>query len=772
MDHPKGYNRPERREGITPIMNVIRLFWLVALGLSAVLPGAVSGKSVTTPRTEEPWLIPKISGPVTLDGLSDEEAWKDIKPFPLVMFIPNPGNPPSEKTEIMLGHDDRFLYAAGRLYDREPKKIQSPSKKRDYFESNTEWFGVLLDTFNDKENALGFFTTPSGLRWDGMVTNDAEQRTINDMPINASWNTFWDVAVVRNGQGWFVEMRIPFSSLRFQDRDGRVLMGLTVFRYIPRKTENVVFPDIDPKVGMMGIWKPSQAHEIILEGVRSGRPFYITPYGLGGYGQSNELNGEETAYVHRDKPAHEVGLDVKYGLTSNLTLDLTVNTDFAQVEADDYQANLTRFSLFFPEKRLFFLERAGIFDFSFGEYNQLFYSRRIGISEEEEPVRIYGGARLTGRLGLWDIGFLDMQTAPLSSEDVPSENSGVFRVRRRVFNPFSYIGGMLTTKLGTDGSYNLVYGLDGTLRIGGDDYLLVNWAQSFEDGKTNTVVSLDPARFRLGWERRTRKGLGFNLGLSYSGEDYDPGLGFEMREDFTRFGNRVLYGWLPGEKSFLSQHYCFADGSMYLRNEDHSLESAELGPGWGFLAKSGWNGEFALKAYRESVREEISFFDKVFVPPGDYAFYGLNGYFQTPFGKLMAATVTVNAGSFYDGWRATVGVRPVWGISSDLTLSGYYEFNRVDFPGRRQSLTAQIAQVRLLATLSTKFLASAFIQYDSAYDEVTANLRFRFNPREGNDLYLVINEGLNTRRADYSPLRPPYSSRAVMIKYSYTFVVD
>ena len=199
------------------------------------------------------------------------------------------------------------------------------------------------------------------------------------------------------------------------------------------------------------------------------------------------------------------------------------------------------------------------------------------------------------------------------------------------------------------------------------------------------------------------------------------------------------------------------------------LESAEIGPGWGFLTKSGWNGQFAFKLSRESVREEISFFDKVFVPPGEYRFFGLNGYFQTAMGGLLSAVVTLNAGSFYDGRRVTVGLRPTWGISSDLTLSGYYEFNRVEFPDRGQKLIAQIAQVRLLATLSTKFSASAFIQYDSAVDAVVANVRFRYNPREGNDLYLVINEGLNTNRGVKTPRPPFYDNRAVMIKYSYTF---
>jgi len=749
-------------------MKVNGVLCLVGLALAAALPAPANAQAAASSGTEGPWLIPKMSGAVVLDGLSNEQAWEDVPPLPLVMIFPNFGIPPSEKTEIRVGHDDNFIFVACRLYDREPDKIQCPSKKRDYPDTNSDWVGVFFDTFNDKENALGFFTTPTGLRWDGMVINDAERRSINDSYVNLSWNTFWDAAAEKNEQGWFAEMRIPFSSLRFQDKDGRVVMGLKAFRWIPRKAELICFPDVDPRLGAITLYKPSQCRDCVLEDVRSRRPLYITPYILGGYGQSNDLNDEETAYVRRDKPSTEAGLDIKYGLTSNLTLDVTANTDFAQVEADDYQVNLSRFSLFFPEKRLFFLERAGIFDFGFGEYNQLFYSRRIGISEEE-PVRIYGGVRLTGRVGLWDLGLLDMQTARLRTEDVPSENFGVFRVRRRVFNPFSYVGGMITSRLGADGAYNLVYGLDGIFRVHGDDYVLLNWAQSFEDGKTNKASSLDPARFRVGWERRTMKGLGCNLSLSYSGEDYDPGMGFEWRENFSRLGNRVLYGWMPGEKSSLIRHYVLAEGYAYFRNADHTLESAEIGPGWGFSARSGWNGEFALKLYSESVREEISFYDKVFVPPGEYNFSGLKGYFQTPYGRLFYATVSIDAGSFYDGWRATVGIKPVWGISSDLTLSGYYEFNRVDFAKRHQSLTAQIAQIRLLATLSLKFMALAFVQYDSAYDEITANLRFRFNPREGNDLYLVINGCLNSRRTGYSPVRPPYSNRAILLKYSYTF---
>jgi len=293
--------------------------------------------------------IPRITGAVKLDGLSNEQAWEGIHPLPVVMHAPNFLDEPSERTEILVAFDNDYLYLAGRLFDSEPSRIQSASKKRDEMKPNNDWFGVVIDSFNDKENALVFFTTPSGLRLDMHVFNDA----IADEYFNASWNTFWDVATVRNGQGWFVEMRIPFSSLRFQDREGRVVMGLIAWRWIARKNELIIFPEVSPKWGGWSGFKPSQAQEVVFEGLYSRRPLYVAPYALGGFGRSFELNDQETAYVRDDEPAHEAGLDIKYGLTSNLTLDLTLNTDFAQVEADDEQINLTRFSLFFPEKRLF-----------------------------------------------------------------------------------------------------------------------------------------------------------------------------------------------------------------------------------------------------------------------------------------------------------------------------------------------------------------------------------------------------------------------------------
>jgi hypothetical protein len=749
------------------------LLTLLAVVVSPTIPQEKEPPAIAA-RSQTPVVIHRLSRPVTFDGLSHEEAWTDIPVLPMVMMRPHFGFPPSEKTEVLIGFDDRYLWVAGRLYDSEPSRMLSSSKKRDYMEPNTEFFGVIFDTFNDKENGLGFMTTPTGLRWDAAIYNDAVSATPMEMPVNSSWNTFWDVEVVRNDQGWFVEMRIPFSSIRFQEADGRVVMGLLVYRWIPRKNEEIVFPAIPPRWGFLSAWKPSQAQEIVLEGVRSHDPLYIAPYVLGGSGYDFSLNDAETAYQRTRQPTAEVGLDVKYGLTSNLTLDVTVNPDFAQVEADDQQINLTRFSLFFPEKRLFFQERGSVFDFSFGDFNQLFYSRRIGLYEDEEEeesrvVPIYGGVRMVGRAGSWDLGFMDMQTAPLKEEGVPAENFGILRLRRRVFNPYSYVGGMITSRIGTDGSYNEAYGLDAIIRIAGDDYVTFNWAQTFENGRANDPASLDPSRLRITWEKRTQEGFGSYLGLSRSGRDYNPGMGFEMRENFTAGQVRLLYGWLPGEKSFLQSHNISAGGYAFFRNEDNTLESAEAGPGWEFSTKSGFNGQFSLKAYYESFLEIFELSDDCEVPPGDYTFYGLESYLMTPMGKAISGMMILRAGSFYDGRRISIGLRPSWGLTPDLTLSGMYEYNRIEFPDRNQGFTAHLLQARLLATPSIKFSILTFIQYNSADDLVIGNVRFRYNPREGIDLYLVYNEVLNTDRPGKIPAPPLSGSRAVLLKYSYTF---
>ena len=369
------------------------------ISLSAQLPPI-------PPSPGAPIAIPRLSGPIELDGVVDEPAWDAVAPLGMTMYTPNFGGALTERTEVRIAHDDRFLYVAGRMYDSDPDQIRIGTFYRDQY-SGDDILAVIIDSYNDHETAVWFVANPAGVRQDRTVSNDAE--FTNGMPMNWDWNSYWDVVTSRSGEGWFAEFRIPFSTLGFQATAGEVTMGLIVYRMIPRKNERQTFPALDPGGGRLGFAKPSRAQRVVLRDVRQSAPLYITPYALGGFRQTPVLDGQWR--TERD-PTSEAGLEVKYSPTSNLALDLTVNTDFAQVEADDQQINLTRFALFFPEKRQFFQERSSTFDFNTGGFNnRLFHSRQIGL-DAGEIVRIYGGARAVGRLGGTDFGLLNMQTAP------------------------------------------------------------------------------------------------------------------------------------------------------------------------------------------------------------------------------------------------------------------------------------------------------------------------------------------------------------------------
>ncbi len=596
------------------------IIFSVGITLTTTLLTVSSAQNLDSGLANEPIKIQRIKSPVELDGLSNEAAWEGIRSLPMVMRIPDFGNEPSESTEVLLGYDDDYLYVAGRLFDSEPSKIQSTSLQRDRgWNWTTDHLGLIFDTFNDNENAVLFVTTPAGTRTDLSIKNDGEGEP--DKYTNFSWNTFWDVKTVQNDDGWFSEIRIPFSSLQFEEKDGQTVMGFIAYRLIPRKFELGCFPFIPQNRNMVA---PSQGQEIIFEGIKRHNPVYITPYLLGGLGQSNELNDDGTAYDRTDEFVYEAGLDVKYGLTNNLTLDVTINPDYAQVEADDQMINLTRYSLFFPEKRLFFQERQGNFEFRFDDDDRLFYSRRIGIHEGER-VRIYGGARVVGRAGPWDIGFLNMQTQKF--EDLPSENFNVMRLRRQVINQYSYIGGMVTSRIGNRDSWNTAYGIDGIFRLFGDDYLTLKWAQSFENDNKNQVVALEPSKIYVNWTRRSDKGPGYNLSYSRSGDDFNPGIGYERRDNYTRFGDRVQYGWSPGEESKLQNHQVFIEGITFIRNMDGKIESSDIGPGWAFSTRPGSSGSISFRQFKENVTESFSFSDDVDVPIGRYTFYGIVGNF-------------------------------------------------------------------------------------------------------------------------------------------------
>jgi len=745
-----------------------------------------NGQNGLPNNRKTPVIIERITSDVDFNGVPDEEFWQSAAPLQMTMHSPVFGKQPTEKSDIRIVYDEKFIYIGAWLYYDDPSMMQSVSYKRDYMGMGSDWLGIFLDTYNDKENSQMFFTTPDGLRFDAGIQKDAVPARPDQESMNLSWNTFWDVLTKKDDYGWSAEIRIPLSSLRFQEVNGEVKMGLTVERWIPAKNETDVFPAIPPDWGEISVMKPSQAEEIVFRDITPDKPLYVAPYVLAGFESSFGLNNDESEYLKSKDPDLEAGLDIKYGITKTLVMDVTVNTDFAQVEADDQQINLTRFSMYFPEKRTFFLERASVFDFSLGGNSNLFYSRRIGLlddyddsQDDEDPrtVRIYGGARVTGRMNKWDVGFLDMQTAPLavkmsdgsSANMVPSENFGAVRFRRQIINENTYVGAMATSRLGTDGSYNLAYGLDGIFKVFGNDYFEFRWTQTFEDEIKNNSIK-EPTLLMATWERRSRKGLAYNLGYTQSGIHFNPGIGFEMMDDYSIIRGGLSYGWISPEKSWIYSHG--PSTRVMYRNyiDDGTFMNLTSFTGWEFQTKSKWIGSLELVYNEDRLRDSLEISsDKLYIVPGRYEALSFRGNLSTPMSNPFYLDFLTEAGQFYDGTRLSMRFQPVWNISKHFELGGSYNFDRVKVKGRNLSMTNHIIGIKALYMFDTKLSVNAFIQYNTDCDGIITNFRIRYNPGEGNDLYLVFNEDRNTDLYREMPVLPVYNSRAVMIKYTYTF---
>ena len=724
--------------------------------------------------SQEAIRIKRLTLPVEFDGMPKETSWEAPDIFSLTMHKPNYGAQPSERSEVRIGYDNEYLWVGASLYMQDPLKIFAVTKKRDEELFDCDAFGIILDTYNDNENGLAFFTTPTGLRTDYTISNDASQNGGGpgmNSAMNISWNTFWDVKTTRDDNGWYVEMRIPFSSLKFKPQNDIATMGLIITRNISSNSEIDTYPSIDPRYGFMATNKPSLAKPIEIEGARPSKPVYISPYVIGGLSRGWAINEGETAYVKEDDPEYNAGIDIKYNINSNLTLDLTANTDFAQVEADDQQVNLTRYSLFFPEKRMFFQERSSLFDFSLGGYSDnLFYSRNIGIAGRE-LIRLYGGARLVGRMGKWDMGFMNMQTE--KHEQTPGENFGILRMRRQVINPNSYVGGIMTSRIGMNGDQNIAYGLDGIFRLFGDDYLNVKWSQTYDSKIGNKMNSLDPSFIMIDWVRRSEEGFAYNVNYTYSGQKFNPGTGFVMRGGVQGLNAGMLYGWIPGEKSRLFNYNVNIRAERYIRLEDGNLETMRISPGFEINTKKNFHAEISLEYLEEGVLQNFPLSEKIWINAGNYSFLGFEGRFGTSESRLISFRGEIFGGQFYDGNRIGLEVESNINLSSSFKLSGGYEFNAIRFPEREisNSLNIHSVNMKALYMFSTKLSATLLTQYVNTEDELITNFRLRFNPREGNDFYLVFNDFRGVANSYSIPERPKFFNKTIMVKYTHTFIL-
>jgi hypothetical protein len=747
------FGAPARSIDVLPMARHLRALLLVTMLVTALFP-------LPTQAQEGAMELARLTGPVVLDGTPDEAAWQAIPPLPLTMYTPVFRGTPTQQTEIRVAYDDEHLYVAAWFYDTDPTGIRINSLYRDRWNGD-DALAIYIDAFNDNQNAKWFGTTPAGMRFDLLVSDDGA--TTND-----NWDSFWTSKSTVTDEGWFAEVRIPFSTLGFRTgADGRAVMGLTVTRLVSRLNERVTFPAIDPKFPFR---RPSSAQDVVLRGVRSRTPFYMTPFVLGSASR-NYVPASGFGFRRVSDAARDVGLDIRYPLSGNLTLDLTANTDFAQVEADGQQIALDRFPLFFPERRRFFQEGASIFDFRAAGGTRLFHSRRIGLTASGAPVTILGGARLVGKVGGWDVGLLQMQTN--NAGDIAGENFGVLRLRRSVLNDSSTAGLMLTSLAG-GGHANVAVGADTSLRVRGDEYLALKWAGTFDNREPAGTDLATRSLVDAQWERRTQRGLSYSWQVTRAGAHFVPELGFMPRRDFTT-ANVVANNFVftDGHKYF-KRVYPGALAFSTFRNSDRRLESGQYAFWLQWDTKSGGGGWVEPKWFREHVVTPFTIGGSIHIPAGTYDFADLQVVYRMPSGAKLRTDVDARSGTYFDGRRTQVIVGPTWNANRHLELGGDYQLNVLRFDARGESANIHLARLRIRTALDAKASGNAFVQYNSTTSRVDFNVRLRYAVAEGTDLWIVYNEGLDTGRERDGRLPDRFAplsvSRAFIVKYSHTFV--
>lgn len=716
---------------------------------------------VTVAWGQEQTVIPRIQQPIIFDGHIQDGEWDTVDTLSMVSHWPDFSETPNTRTQFRVAYDEKFLYFSARCYAA-PLHIQGPSFERDYWEMTMDQVAIILDTYNDNENGVIFAVTPTGSRIDVSLKNDAQ----GDSPTDQSWNSFWEAHVSKDEKGWSAEVRIPFSSLRFQSADGNVTMGLIAYRYIAREREMDIFPSIPAQWGFWSFIKPSQAKDVSFTNVHNKRPWFTSPYVLAAGGYHHVSQGDSLYPLKSNDNRVTAGLDIQHALTDNMNMDITVNTDFAQVEADDQVVNLSRFSLFFPEKRRFFLERSSIMDFGFDGNNRLFYSRRIGINEGA-IIPLWGGVRLVGRLNDYDVGILTMQSREY--DNFASENFSVFRLRKRISKNNSYLGGIVTSRIDSRGSANIAYGLDGIINLFGNDYLKINLANTYNSLDTVAYSNFMDGRKRIYvmWENRSQ--VGFNYSLSYSqvDENYEPGLGFEARSDFKAVGDRVSYGWFTPNSTALRFMKVDLNATAYFSNTSNQLESMLIAPSFFIEWKKNSSIQLAYNRFYDNVPSTFELSNNILIEPDEYVNNDISITCQTPSVNFLNASFTTTLGTFYGGDRFSAGITPTYIISKYLTVSGFYQYNHIsftDFP----AYVAHVGRLKVATSLNVKLSVNAFAQINSLTAVSAVNFRLRYNPKDGNDFYLVYNEVLNNRGKE-DPFLPFSDYRALTLKYIYTF---
>jgi Domain of unknown function (DUF5916) len=736
---------------------------LVIFFLSALAAMSQTGKATNSiTQKQVPIILSKITEVIKFDGVMDEPLWSKATNFIVTRQSPDYGSTPSEETDIRMFYTDAYIWVGTRLYYKNVTNIQDYSKQRDGG-GPMDFMAFAFDGYNDKTNGLAFATTPAGLRWDGTIVSNASGVTLS-----SNWNTYWEVKTSRDAKGWYAEFKIPLSSLRFNADKEDVVMTFMAWRKIACRNEFLVYPNIPPKWGLLSFANIAEGQPILLKGIKSSNPLYLTPYILTGINGNKILNSTNTSYRNANLFNSNVGLDVKYSLSSKLTLDATFNTDFAQAEVDNFQVNLTRASLFFPEKREFFLERTGNFSFGFDLNNDVFYSRRIGL-ENGTIARIYGGGRLTGRINKWDIGLLNMQTEDISTGG--AKNLGLTRIKKQLGKNNSYAGVVFTSSIGTANNQFYTYGVDGLLKLPLKSYLKLAVAKTTTDSIAKAFASTDNVRVHISLGIPNEAGFSYYLGYGIVGNTYNPALGFEGRGNIRSYDSRVGYGIFSSKSKKIFKHLIKV-GAYQINNFTSGKKESFATD---FSYTSEWKNGAAVMVnpyyQQEILNAPLALSTSIAIATGNYSFKGVKLAVNSATGKPFNVRLTADAGSYYNGNLLSLSATARWDGSKTLQLQAFYRYDNIRFVNGLSTFANHLASAAAVLNFTVKLGVNGLLQYDYLNNRIGSNIRLRYNAKEGNDLFLVVTNINNTNRFRELPTLPTLQSWLILVKYKHTFLV-
>jgi hypothetical protein len=724
------------------LSNAARLAALLAVAAAGaslaqtpeVLPEGGRVKSVRIVRTATPPVI---------DGRLDEEAWASaarVDDFHEIQ--PTEYEPASERTVVYLLYDSDALYIGARLYDSNPSEITARILRQGEQVFGDDWFSVMIDPFNDKRSGYRFQTNPNGLRQEGLYQNISEEQW--------NWQGIWYTAASIDGEGWVAEIAIPYKTLAFDPENDT--WGINFRRAIARSDERTGW------VSRNRNSDPSTSGIVVgLTGLDQGVGLDIVPSMT--VGERRRFDG--TASTTDTDPS----LDLFYKITPSLTGALTVNTDFSATEVDDRRVNLTRFDLFFPERRVFFLQDADIFEFGGLEDNgRPFFSRRIGLTGLGELLDLEAGGKITGRIGRFNIGALSVRQDGMGAA-LPADNATVARAVAKVLRESS-IGFVVTE--GNPGATldNSLAGVDmlyRNSRLPGGRLLEVNaWMQ--ESDTESAAGDQSAYGFRVsspnnsGW----RGGLRFN----HLGEDFRPGLGFLNRPGVRSLNFGTQYTHRPDEgllRSILSGYNVerveLLDGELQSQTVRYRLIE--------FENRVGDQLQLEHRAEQENLQDPFEISNGILLPTGHYSFGNTKIYAQTADQRRFSGTASYLSGTFFDGEREEISGSLLWRPSGRLRTSFSYTYNDIDLP--QGDFVTRLVEFRTDVAFSSRLSWVTRLQYDNVSERAGVNMRLQWVPEAGREAYLVINHNLN--RDPLLFLDEGFHSEAaeIALRYSHTF---